>query len=236
MPYVVQDGSRLMVAYAPHTLVTFGGVLNTGAATPEIWQSGVRVTDVVGGGPLADHDAYLAGIKDPLGTWFEVTGSAGFPATATLNWIKANPINAAGKYADDTTHLYDYPTPVAGGGVAPFFSPVPDILCLAISWTTAKARGKSHAGRIYLPNYSMPVVTPGSMRAQGGLNALWRDRGLALLALLANSNVHAVPIIASSAGPTAQITGVRVGDVIDVQRRRKDALKESYVSGIFAPA
>jgi len=225
-----------MTAYAPHTLVAFGGVLNTGADIPEIWQCGVRVTDVVGGGPLANHDAYLAGIKDPLGTWFGLVGTYGFPSACTLNWIKANPITAAGKYRDDTTHLFDYPTPVAGGCVVPYFSPVPDILCAAISWTTAKARGKSHAGRIYLPNWSIQTTVPGSMRLANGMTAGWLARGVALLKVLSDSNVHAVPIIASSAGPTAQITGVRVGNVLDVQRRRKDALKESYTGGVYAPA
>jgi len=225
-----------MVAYAAHTLVTFGGVLNTAADVPEIWQCGIRVTDTVGGGPLADHDAYLEGIHGPLSTWYAAPSNAGLPATSELSWVKANSINAAGKYAEPTTHVYDYPAPVAGGLAANIAGVLPDILCLAVSWTSAKKRGKSHAGRIYLPNYFLPSLTPGSMRIMADWNRQWAAKAAALLALIANSAVHAVPIIASPSGPTAQITGVRVGDVIDVQRRRKDAYKESYSVLPFAPA
>lgn len=225
-----------MPAYAPHTLVAFGGVLNSAADVPEIWQCGVRVTDVVGGGPLANHTAYLAGIHASLGAWFSGVDPVGFCPMTSLNWIKANPINAAGKYASDTTYLYDYPDPVAGGISGPALPIKPDILSVVLSWSTAKARGKSHAGRIYLPNYLVHTVVDGSMRITAGDVTGWVTKGVALLGVLANSAVKAVPIIASSAGPTAQITGVRVGNVLDVQRRRKDALREAYTSAPFAPA
>lgn len=224
-----------MTAYAAHTLVAFGGILNTGADVGEIWQCGIRVTDVVGGGPLADHDAYLAGIQAALSTWFSAAGTVGLPSTSNLMWIKANGIAPNGKYSSDTTHVYDYPAAVAGGdvNVANFKT---DIISLVLSWTTAKARGKSHAGRIYLPNYSVDTQHPGSVRTLEGTAAAWAQKGKTLLGVLANGAVHAVPIVASSAGPTAQITGVRVGDVMDVQRRRKDAYKEVYSAVAFAPA
>src|SRR5664279_5111023 len=109
-----------MPTWHPHTLVTFGGVLNTAAADHEIWQCGVRLLKPGAAGPLDDHDAYLTFAAPKLAQWF--TGAAGapamnagqFPGSATLNWVKANPIGADGHYSDPTTHIHDYATPQAG--------------------------------------------------------------------------------------------------------------------------
>jgi hypothetical protein len=56
---------------------------------------------------------------------------------------------------------------------------------------------------------------------------------VALLAILKTNpptpvGTSFVPIVASEQGVSEAITGVRVGDVFDVQRRRKDALREVY--------
>ena len=216
--------------YSPHTLVTFGGILNTAAAVHEIWQCGVRVRAASVGGALADHDAYLATASVALGAWFsDATSSNSFPNTAQLTWMKANPIGQDGKYSDPTTHVHDYTSPISGGAVGS--GGVPDVLCIALSWTTAKAiRKGSYAshGRIYPPNY-VPSGTGTDMRLQGGLAGLWATKGVELLTALNGVNHPCQPIIASPHSHEQEaITGCRVGDVYDTQRRRKSALKEVY--------
>lgn len=226
-----------MPTWHPHTLVTFGGILNTAAADHEIWQCGVRVINKVGSpGPLEDHDAYLTFVAPALATWYGGNTIAQFPATATLNWVKANPIAADGTYADATTHIHDYATPQAGHNTAGPY--MPDILCLALSWQTSKAVRK-HAyathGRIYPPNYVPLGALTSSMRTDAGQSSVWSQMGAALLDVLSAVANPSIPIIASSHnGEYSPIIGCRVGNVIDVQRRRKSALKEAYAATAFS--
>jgi len=221
--------------YSPHSLVTFGGVLNLNATETEIWQCGVRVRAVGTGGPLADHDAYLASASTALSAWFsDASTAAKFPASATLNWMKANPIQQDGKYSDPNTHLHDFTTPVPGASTS---TTVPDILCICLSWQTGKAiRKGSYAthGRIYPPNY-LAAAASGDMRLSAGVAGFWAARGHALLAALNGTGHPCVPIIASPHSHEQEpITGCRVGDVYDSQRRRKSALKEVYTAVAYA--
>lgn len=225
-----------MPNYHPHTSVTFGGVLNLAAAEHEIWQCGIRVMKPGNpGAPLDDHDAYLTSIAAPLATWFGDAGNPTFPPSASLNWIKANPIGTDGTYSDPATHLHDYSAAQLGGGAAD--TAMPDILCIALSWQTRKAiRHHSYAthGRIYPPNYGR-LTQSGTMRAAPGFPGLWATKGAALLTILAGTTVPAIPVIASGhGGEYEHITGCRVGDVYDVQRRRKSAVPEVYSAVPFS--
>lgn len=220
-----------MPTYHPHTLVAFGGILNAAAPDKEIWQCGVRVVSGGGGNTsLADPAGYMAAVTPLLSSWFIDPGPSGgsFADTAVLSWLKVNNIGANGHYSDPgAVNIVDYPggRPGAGSNVA---GSAADILCMAISWGTAKAvRKGSYAshGRIYPPNY---YGLAGS-RMRNGANIAWAARGKALLELLAVAPFNAVPVVCSPhAGEFEPITHVRVGDVIDVQRRRKSALKETY--------
>lgn len=226
-----------MATWAPHTLVTFGGSLNVNQDPVEIWQCGVRVMAAGGAGPLADHDAYLASVAPNLSNWFNtVASNSAFPPMSTLNWVKANPINAAGHYSDTATHVHDYAPHVAGGNNTPA-SAQADILCLCISWETARAIRKGQYathGRIYPPNYWQSAAGTSVMRVQASVVTAWAAKGQALLTVLSGPANPCIPVVAS--GHSAEfnaITGVRVGDVMDVQRRRKDALKEAYTGVPF---
>jgi hypothetical protein len=223
-------------SYHPHTLVTFGGTLNVAQPDHEIWQCGVRVMKPGNpGAPLDDHDAYLASINAGLATWFGIQDAPSIPNAARLEWVKANPIQADGTYSDDVTHLYDYPAPVPGGMQNP--TVVPDILCVCLSWQTRKAiRRHQYAthGRIYPPNYGV-YGQAGAMRLNAGQSAAWAARGAALLTILAGTTVPAIPVIASGhGGEYEHITGCRVGDVYNVQRRRKSAVAEVYSGVAFS--
>jgi hypothetical protein len=188
-----------------------------------------------GGGPVADPDSYIFDKAAPLAAWFNRSDPpAMFPVNASLDWLKAAPINASGHYSDPVAHVHDYAPHIAGMGGS---NMQPDILCLALSWETAVAirRGvyASH-GRIYPPNYAQPLVAPSYMRVTATEQAGWVTHAKLLLTILSADPSPAVPIVASGHGGEFQpITGVRVGDVLDVQRRRKDALKESYAAALF---
>jgi hypothetical protein len=226
-----------MVTYHPHTLVTFGGKLNTGVADEEIWQCGIRVMKPGAAGPLDDHDAWLTFAAPKIATWFTAAAPAAFPNSAALTWLKANPIGADGTYSDPVTHLHDYSTPQMGTVIGS--GQIPDVLCIALSWQTAKAiRRHQYAthGRIYPPNYVGPASGNG-MRTATGVSAAWATKGHDLLTAMSGTDNPCVPIVASGhAGEYSPITGVRVGDVYDMQRKRKSALNEVYSAVAFSTA
>jgi hypothetical protein len=226
------------MAFAPHYRVSFGGPLYGGDnATPqEIWQCNVNV--VPGAGGSIDEDTYLSQIKTPLTNWFK-SADSGNSVYAGLGWIKCNHIGADGKYTDATsTHVIDL-TPVVHGGVSPVN---PDIMSVVTSWGTAKVRGPGSKGRIYLPNQTYGDSVGMTIPVADQNKAV--AAGVALLKVLNNADdtvgnpagtqVVATPVIASNVNATnTDIVLVRVGDVKDVQRRRKDAIKETYQSGLF---
>lgn len=223
------------MAFAPHTLIALGGHLAGAEQNSEIWQCGVRVSVFTGEpgaptGPVSDPQAYLDAIAAGVGTWW---ASAGMTNTATLAWLKCNNINAAGKYADPTTtHRHDY-DPEIGGGTA---SHTPNFLTLAVSFRTAKKRGPGSHGRVYLPT---------AIPDEGGLSlvsdsaaATAASHGVGLLNAISKTvgSDTVFPVVASRVNATlTAISHVQVSTVIDVQRRRKNALVGTY-SGFPYPA
>lgn len=213
--------------FGPHALVAFGGRLNTNSVPNEIWQCGIRVTGS-GDGFVADPDLYLSeaaiAIADVL------AGSDLMPATTKVDYVKCNNIAPDGKYADPTSHTYD--TTVA---VQPTAQPkMPDILSLVISWGTGIQRGPAAKGRIYLPNYAAGPISIDRMRVQTATAQDAVGLGQALLDAVANTagTVSVTPVVASAINGTIRpIISIRVGDVVDVQRRRKNAMVETYSSG-----
>lgn len=215
------------MAYAPHTLVAFGGTLNTAQTkAKEIWQCGVRL----GGGGINDCAAYLAAIQGGLSAWFHANTL--IPSVCTLDWVKANNIGADGKYVSPNTFVHDYAPTITGGGVAG----INDILTLVLTWTTDYQRGPAHEGRIFLPLYGVGQVSGAAMTAsQADINTALAQ-GKSLLTVLANGVTGGAgypAVLSKINGADRSITGIKVGDVLDVQRRRKDALKETYTSSTW---
>jgi hypothetical protein len=214
------------MAYRPHSLIAFGGTLNAAATSDEIWECTIRA--ITPGGtelPLSDPGGYMDELAPGLATWFGAPGN-GCWSGSHLTWLKVNNIGADGRYSDPTTHQHDYTSPVAGGtgGQAG-----PSFLSLAISWTTSRTRPPGAFGRIYPPNFTWPLSGGSTVSAATQDSA--RDSGVALLEFIRNceGDLGAIPVIASKTNATnTEINGVRVGNVYDVQRRRKNAVRETY--------
>ena len=220
--------------FHPHTYIGFGGTLNSGATYPEIWTCGIRALDVASGAvPIGNPQGYADEIQTTLAAWFgytSVPGAVGFPNTAKLEWLKVNNILPNGKYADPGTHGHNYSPVVAGHGDSPT---VPDIMSLAISWTTDYKRSKGGKGRMFVPNYNVQLASAGAMTAATGQTDHWLLTGQKLLDVIRNAGgTHqATAIIASTTGEFHTITGVKVGSTLDVQRRRKSAVPDTYAAG-----
>lgn len=211
------------MAYTPHTLMEFGGLLSEAGSYGEIWSCGIRCFSINNNAPVtsANLDAYLDALAPLLLAYWNVPQN-GMVTTATLGHLKLNNINAAGRYAEDTTHQHDY----AAGLNGPNSQLAPNFCSVVWTWETGIARGRAHRGRMYPPN---PSYAPQGGKISGtdrdsAANAAQRFihdvcraiRGTAVEDML---SPHVFSKLDGSHHP---ITGATVDDVYDVQRRRKN--------------
>jgi hypothetical protein len=219
------------VSYTPHILVTMGGSLSEVGATDEIWQIGVRginpaATPSTGTVPgstnleaMLGEQAVLPGVSG----WF-TAGSSFNANTAHLGWMKAAFINGAGAYAA-APEIFDFGTGPVGGGTPT----MPSFCSICYSWTTGKSFGYARTGRVYPPNFCMPVAAGSSI---SGANAAALANAAKVLIdrlTVSGSDYQFEPhVMSKTGGVHNKITGVRVGNIIDVQRKRKNAVSETY--------
>jgi hypothetical protein len=229
------------MAYSPHSLLTFGGTMGSGADA-EIWQCGVRVAQKDSGGAfhqLADLAGYATSINNGLVGVMQSGSSTTLGSVANyarLAWCKVANIRADGKY-DGLLDATGGSNPGTGAPTATGVSTqgsLPWFTTVAVSFRTNSPSKWGRHGRIYMP-IAAAAGTGGSPRLAAGTVTQVVNIGKLLLTNISKpagtgNNVNPIrPIVASNhAGELYEIVEVRVGDVIDVQRRRKDKLREAY--------
>jgi hypothetical protein len=144
--------------------------------------------------------------------------------------IKANPVDHTGHVVGDHFSLLTWTSSFTGGSESG--NPMPLENSIAVSWQTP-VLGKKGRGRIYTP-----VPASNSTDSEGLLTSTLQDglrddckamlEGFALTGTLLNP-VWMLPIVCAQ-DPTTYgvITSVRVGQVIDTQRRRRRSQPEDY--------
>lgn len=227
------DYSRRM-AYPEHWLFSFGGTIVGGK---EIWSNNIRFAVPEGSTQgLVDEGDMLDDLMGDLSAQFgkgTTTGGLGYSSAVTLRWGKFNAIGPDGRYVDqNNTRVLDLPTPVVGVGV-----PVGNLpqAALAVSWGTDRSRGAGARGRIYIPMPAVSVeVNVGAIRDGSPANIAtnWAN-------LLEKFNdwqgapdpTEMIACVVSNVGSGVKepIRTVRVGDVVDTMRSRRNALQEVYV-------
>lgn len=217
--------------YQPHTYITCGGGNIEVADNDEIWQVGIRGFNQ-GGGPvgqgqlqaLAQHVAVGDDGNTGLAQWFHAANSYN-GNEAFLRWVKVANIGANGDYTGEPA-IYQFGTPIAGtaGGQAPSFCSV------ALSWTTGKSFGRARSGRIYPPNWATPRSYGAAITAAAQTNLVQSALQFLSSVDVSGDQYDFNPSVVSRSGVSNPITGVRVGNLYDVQRRRKNAVAETYQS------
>jgi hypothetical protein len=228
------------MAYQPHVSITASGTLGDPASPSEIFS--VRLNAGIAlqaGTPPLDVEglAQIATATRP--GWTTLIGGL------CTNQVQVTRIRAAfvgldGKIPRDAQGRYRQGdatgAPIVGGGSAA----VPFQLALVIGLKTAFA-GPTGMGRIYLPCPASGVSKDGrqstttvAAELTPAVNALTQIRnalGSSLTGLVVASQGSA-----SKGLPPANhtITGVRIGRVLDTQRRRRNALLEEYVTQALA--
>jgi hypothetical protein len=220
-----------------HILLTWGGTLPGG----EEWSCGVRLASAVSEAslspiPLGIADDFLAlllsGSYSGSVKAFHTRSETGIHGSALLTHIKAAAIGTNGKYLPGQVAMVEEefePIPGGYGGLQH-----PNQCTVAVTTTTDLPRGLAHMGRFYLPMPGFTLDGDGVFSAADAANL-----AASASTFLENiSDIPGVDIITSpgasvmskvGSGASNRITGVKVGRVIDTQRRRRRDLPEEYV-------
>lgn len=223
-----------MTTYA-HNInrVTFAGTMFGGA---EEWSTGFFLGEE--GAAAADPtDAAATALLDLWRTFFESANSF-IASTYLTTECKINQIQAInGRVLDGSTH-YAYPaTQLDGAYAAQVYPPQ---CSLVVTLASDRPRGLASKGRMYIPGVSAAVS------ANGKITTANRDVFATNVknffnGVRAHADIPNTPILAAKGTGvfpelTAQndyIQTIKVGDVIDTQRRRRNGLVESYKTEIL---
>lgn len=229
------------MAYSPGPWDRDHGYLQFGGKLPgnETWSCGFRMSategTVIGGENTGgwDMDELVDHYVTAITAWFS-NANAHIHPSCKLQFVKFNKINQSGHYIEPTTTERVF-TDVPGGGGQIGSVLYPNQVALAITLTTAVNRGPAHAGRIYSPMPCMAVGADGliTIAAADYVRTGFRTLLEAISDAPGLDTVEGAPDVVvmsrkQGAPITRRVTGIRVGRVLDTQRRRRRSLPESY--------
>lgn len=216
------------------TRVTISGTCFGGA---EHWSTGFFMGNV-GADVLPPTDLGAAAVGAAWETFFE-----SFPASISSSYLTTG-VKLATLNTDGSTKAgevsYFYPSvPFAGGGGGVAFPPQ---VSLVASLRSDTPRGLASKGRMYLPGVNVGVGNGGKL-AGSTVSALCDVLADFFTAVNGSIDATGSVILASEGskpplvapGISRMVTQVRVGDVYDTQRRRRNELVETYVSQPVLP-
>ena len=239
-----------MTPTIPHVLMTVHGTLPAG----ESWSCGLRTLawatdlgDTKGpalGVAVANRFRVLANSTQGGGLFGNTTAS---PNPATIDGVTVRRINEDGL----TVEQFEGSPTTALVTVADNSTNLPNQCAVVVSLITARA-GRTGRGRIYLPAMKSPAILSGRIGASfvtslvatlktmfDGINTDVHTATDASNFLAVQSSVaSAEPGVWTVGAPTgymgARITQIKVGDVVDDQRRRRASIREAYTGAVLA--
>jgi hypothetical protein len=207
---------------APHGLLT---ILGDAFTSTEEWQTGIRLT-----GTSPPTEAQFEALDDAVAT-FLGTGAVSFPVGRRFLGFKWAPQTVDGRYPEgaDSVEWFRL-SPLSGTGAGGY----PQI-AVVLSLRTARPRGYASNGRMYVPCSQAIGSSDGRISAATALGIA--TAGATLIAAINDVGLgQAAVMSAVGAGRTEPITGVRVGRVMDTQRRRRNQLAEEYTDPVAVPS
>jgi hypothetical protein len=222
---------------APHAhRVTRCSILGTMFGGAEEWSTGFYIGGTAGDAALPDQ-ATADMIAAAWRTYF-TNAASGFSGNYTTQTVKLASIGTDGKSnAADTIYSNLAPAAVGANNNGAF----PPQIALVATLASTTARGVGAKGRMYLPGIFQPVDATGhiSSTAQGNMLAQLVtflravNSGLGnfesiILASHGSVNADGTPKVGGRAPINTVVTSVKLGNVFDTQRRRRNALREVY--------
>jgi hypothetical protein len=178
-----------------------------------------------------------------------VAGTSWFPFTThRLVELKVARLGVDGLYPPDEVAYSHFYLPPIAGVTAPWDGTVPQAT-ISATLLTAKPRGLASKGRIYLPPCQRMSVDGSGLMAEANALAVANAVNLLVTTINANAEVGNVAIFSRgrreatfnpvtekieytypNPGAVENVTGVKVGRVVDTQRRRRRQMAEQYQS------
>lgn len=206
--------------------LTFGGDLNN---TDEVWACGFHIGKESANTTQNDLEnigsVQLQVIWDAIDNFHSSADNA-VPRDMRLQWVKMAAIGTNGKYLG-TPVEHIYPSAQTGSSTASFIPSTAVVYTLVAD----KFKDPGKYNRFYLP------TTPPSATLQHKLtSAQTQARATSLANFINDINAALavefaglrVRVVSQKTNIYRQVSSIRVGDIIDVQRRRRNALRESY--------
>lgn len=206
--------------------LTFGGEL---ANTEEVWTCGFHIaqqdSDVNSSNLPSEEGAKATEIVNAI-KGFHASSDNRVPSNMRLNWVKFALIGKDGKYVGSPTEIIldAYQNGTSGSGFIP---------STAVVYTLVanKFKDPGKYNRFYLP-----TVPPSKVNSFKETSSQGLDRANSLKTLIQRVNAAfaddagalAVRVVSQRTKAYLAVDIIRVGDVIDVQRRRRNRLYERY--------
>lgn len=222
--------------------VTIAGTCFAGS---EEWSTGfyLGATDADAADPGSTTAAALA----PLWTTFFTSANSKIASTYKTTMIKVSQLETDGDVDLDMIDIYDYPTAISGASAV---APMPPQISLAATLTSDTQRGLASKGRMYLPGINVTLSASDPHVNSTDVNLIATQLKTFFDAVNADATVQGYAVLASKGrkvtvlqdpanyfyegGVTTRVTGLRVGNVYDTQRRRRNGVSEAFTAKVLA--
>jgi hypothetical protein len=212
----------------------------------EIWSTGfyIGATDA----DAADPGTTTAEAVGALWQAFFTNGTSAINQGFKTTSVKVSQLQTDGDVDLDMIDIYDYPSPISGTNGGP---PMPPQISLAATLTSDLQRGLASKGRMYLPGVNLPVFFDNPHISPTEQNGIADKLKIFIDGVNNHSEIDGYVVLASkghkiqgtpdpddysySGGLTTRVTGLRLGNVYDTQRRRRNDIVEAYVSRVLGP-
>lgn len=205
--------------------------IHTIASTDELAVTGLKIRGGEINIGLMPDATFANACRSAWGS-FVAARAASIGAYSHFQGVKVAPLDANGKYVQDATVAN------SDGSIAGTANVVVPQASVVLSLFSGSKLGKGNYGRIYVPHSGVPGA--GTPLIDTTTQAAWADDADNLL-----TQINTAAVAAAGAGASIRIMGastalgaatekvavqVRVGRVVDTQRRRRSALDESFVA------
>lgn len=214
------------------TRVTISGTAFNGA---EEWSTGFSMGETDADATMPDQ-ALADFIRDK---WreFMIKPTSSISAVYEATLVKVSSVGMDGKSNAADTVFAGFPVVTKGVNGERF----PAQIALVATLLGVPARGVASKGRMYLPGVYSGVGLDGKIATQTSLDLATNLRqflfdiaayegtpNVPMLASPGSVNKDGTPKMGGSGAKNSQIIAVKVGNVLDTQRRRRNGLSEAY--------
>jgi hypothetical protein len=214
--------------------LTWGGTAPSTAsvAGPEVWQCGVHYAPQVGMAGVGPtfHGFSMTDVAAAVQA-FHTSATTYIASDVRLEWVKAAHLKTDGDYAGEPRVEAITPQ-VFGGGT---FAPQVLQASIAVTLDSGTNLGRAKTGRFYLPCPAVPRGTGSPFIGDLNCTNIATNAQTMLKAIAGElTQVEQAYFLAVMSkigtGTTKAVTSIKVGNVIDTQRRRRNAITERYFS------